>query len=122
MWYVYLYLRRNKTPYYVGKGIGRRCYNKHIRGGGNITPPKERIIIVKYFDTEEKSYFFEDWLIQVYGRKIEGGILINMREGGGTNGNILTEEERQLRKIKQREQYLETKHGYKSQTNYPHEW
>jgi len=103
MWYVYMYLRENRTPYYVGKGSGRRCYKKHIRGGANLTPPKERIVIIKYFDTEEESYFFEDWLIQLYGRKNEGGILINMREGGGTNGNILTEEDRELKKIKQRE-------------------
>ena len=98
-----MYLRENRTPYYVGKGIGRRCYKKHIRGGGNFTPPKERILIIKYFDTEEDSYILEEWLIQLYGRKSEGGILINMREGGGINGNILTEEQKELRKIKSRE-------------------
>ena len=31
-------------------------------------------------------------------------------------------EQREQRKQKQRQQYLETKYGYKSQTNYPHEW
>ena len=98
-----MYLRENRTPYYVGKGIGRRCYKKHIRGGGNFTPPKERILIIKYFDTEEDSYILEEWLIQLYGRKSEGVILINMREGGGINGNILTEEQKELRKIKSRE-------------------
>jgi hypothetical protein len=103
MWYVYMYLRENRTPYYVGKGISRRCYKKHFRGGGNFTPPKDRIIILKYFDNQEDSYIFEDWLIKLYGRKSEGGILINMREGGGKNGNILTEEEKELKKIKQRE-------------------
>jgi len=29
---------------------------------------------------------------------------------------------REQRKQKQRQQYLETKHGYKSQTNYPYDW
>lgn len=29
---------------------------------------------------------------------------------------------KEQRKLKQRQQYLETKHGYESQTNYPYDW
>lgn len=90
MYYVYLYLREDRTPYYVGKGIGRRCYNPHIRGGGDICPDdKDRIKIIKYFDIEEDAYIFEEWLISVYGRKSDGGILINIKDGGIGGGSIL---------------------------------
>lgn len=89
MYYVYLYLREDRTPYYVGKGIGRRCYKPHIRGGANICPPKDRIVIVKEFENEEESYEYEKWLISFYGRKGDGGILINLRDGG-VNGNIIS--------------------------------
>ena len=100
MYYVYLYLRENRTPYYVGKGIGRRCYNQHIRGGGNFTPPKDRIIIVKQFEDEEESYYFEKLLVSLYGRKIDGGILINIKEGGKDGVIIPTD-------LKERKQYIQ---------------
>lgn len=79
MFYVYLWLREDRTPYYVGKGKGYRAYQKHIIG---CPPPKDRIIIVKEFEDEDESYLFEEWLIQVYRRKCEGGILLNTSIGG----------------------------------------
>lgn len=79
MYYVYLWLREDRTPYYVGKGKKYRAYQKHIIG---CPPPKDRVIIVKEFEDEDESYLFEEWLIQVYGRKSEGGILINSSIGG----------------------------------------
>jgi hypothetical protein len=102
MYYVYFYLREDKTPYYVGKGIGRRCYRQHIRGGGNFTPPKDRIVIVKYFDNEEESYLFEKWLVSLYGRKSDGGILINLKEGGSNGAIIPTDLEERKKHIQQR--------------------
>ena len=89
MYYVYLYLREDRTPYYVGKGIDQRAFKQHIRGGGDIRPvDKDRIKIIKYFDVEEDAYAFEEWLISVYGRKCDGGILINIHDGG-KNGSSL---------------------------------
>jgi len=79
MFYVYLWLREDRTPYYVGKGKGYRAYQKHIIG---FPPPKDRVMIVKEFKDEDESYLFEEWLIQVYGRKCEGGILLNTSVGG----------------------------------------
>lgn len=79
MYYVYLWLREDRTPYYVGKGKGYRAYQKHIIG---CPPSKDRVIIVKEFEDEDESYLFEEWLIQVYGRKCERGILLNTSIGG----------------------------------------
>ena len=82
MYYVYLWVREDRTPYYVGKGKEYRAYVKHTWGKRWISPPpKDRIVIVKYFDNEEESYLFEEELISVYKRKSEGGILINRSIG-----------------------------------------
>ncbi len=85
MYYVYLYLREDKTPYYVGKGSGKRINQQHKFGGGKLLPlpPLDRRVIVKYFDSEEKCFLFEEWLIEIYGRKLDGGILNNLCKGGG---------------------------------------
>ena len=78
MYYVYLYLREDRTPYYVGKGSGKRINQRHRLNGGKFLPlpPLDRRVIIKYFDYEDECFLFEEWLIEFYGRKIDGGILI----------------------------------------------
>ena len=45
MYYVYLWVREDRTPYYVGKGKEYRAYIKHIWGKRWISPPpKDRIV------------------------------------------------------------------------------
>jgi len=114
MYYVYLWLREDRTPYYVGKGKGYRAFSKHIIG---CPPPKDRVIIVKEFEDEDESYLFEEWLIQVYGRKCEGGILLNTSIGGRKrNSRVRTEsefEERQKKTVKKYQQSGKGKETYK---------
>lgn len=85
MFYVYFYLRENRTPYYVGKGSGKRINSQHRYSNGKLLPlpPLNRRFIVKHFDNENEAFLFEEWLISFYGRKEDGGILINQCKGGG---------------------------------------
>jgi hypothetical protein len=80
--YVYAYLRKSRyTPYYIGKGCGRRCYDKK---GKKCNPPKDksRIIIIKDNLLEEEAFDLEKRLISFWGRKCDGGILLNISPGG----------------------------------------
>ena len=87
-----MYLREDDTPYYVGKGTGRRVYRK----GRRIKPPKDlsRIIFHAQNLTEEEAFTIEIELIQKYGRIDNNtGILRNLTDGGkGISGWITSEE------------------------------
>jgi hypothetical protein len=85
--YVYAYLRKDGTPYYIGKGKGNRAYQKH----DNIAvPPKERIKKVLENLTEGDAYEWEMTLIQKYGRiNNNTGILRNRTDGGEGNKGIV---------------------------------
>ena len=100
--YVYQYLREDGTPYYIGKGTGKRATQKHYRGkGSNITPTdKSRIQIVMGSLPEKEALELEEFLIAEIGRKQDGGILINTRSGGEENsGQVFTEETRKKQSI-----------------------
>jgi hypothetical protein len=94
--YTYAYLRKNKSPYYVGKGSGGRAYKRNRVG---IQPPKDksRILILKENLTEEEAFRHEIYMIDVFGRKDLGtGILINRTNGGdGVSGLIHSKEVRE---------------------------
>jgi hypothetical protein len=90
MYYTYAYLREDRTPYYIGKGSGRRAYCRNHRIN---LPPKDRILILKRFENECDAFKHEMYMIGVFGRKDLGtGILQNLSEGGtgGASGYITT--------------------------------
>ena len=93
--YTYAYLREDKTPYYIGKGAGKRAYCKWK---GQIRPPKDksRIIFLKQNLTEQEAFKHEIYMIDVFGRKDLGtGILHNRTNGGeGPSGAVVSEETR----------------------------
>jgi len=98
MYYTYAYLREDKTPYYIGKGSGDRAYQKHIRNNGQNLLPKNKgqILILKRFEIEDEAYKHEQYLIALYGRKCDGGILVNMVHGGkGGARKYLTKKEKE---------------------------
>jgi len=93
--YTYAYLREDRTPYYIGKGQGRRISN---RRKGEIKPPKDktRVIFLKQNITEEEAFKHEIYMIAVFGRIDLGtGILRNRTNGGeGMSGFTHSEETR----------------------------
>ena len=76
IYYVYQYLTEEGIPYYIGKGKRNRMHKKHTNV---IMPPIERREYIKIGLTEESAINLEISLIRKYGRKIDGGILDNIK-------------------------------------------
>ena len=95
--YVYAYLRKDGTPYYIGKGKGKRAYSNR---GRRINKPTDnsRIQILEYYENEEDAFTKEIELIKQYGRKDIGtGILWNMTDGGEGTVNKSSESIEKIR-------------------------
>lgn len=92
--YTYAYLRKDRTPYYIGKGTRYRLFEDN--GKPCPVPSKDRILILKNNLTEDEAFKHETYMINVFGRKIDGGILLNKTFGGeGASGRIVSEEVRE---------------------------
>lgn len=103
--YVYVFLREDLvSPYYVGKGKGKRCYKND---GRTFPRPKDRnrIRIIKDNLTEEESFILEKLLILQWGRQDNGtGVLRNLTDGGeGMSGHKPSEETNRIRSEKVKE-------------------
>ncbi len=110
--YVYVMYRPDTGfPFYVGKGRGRRVFMHEMDMSAKriVNDHKHNIIymlnrtglsvdyeIAAFFDDEDVAFKYEKVLIEILGREVNGGILVNLIEGGtGLNG--LTDESVQKR-------------------------
>ena len=85
IYYVYQYIRKDQTPYYIGKGKDDRAWVSHRRANGSDMLPKDksRIQILVENLSEQEAWDLEDKLILEYGRQDLGtGILANLTTGG----------------------------------------
>lgn len=104
IYYVYAYLRSKDsatakagTPYYIGKGCGRRIYERH-----SVSVPNDsaNIVFLERNLTEVGALALERRMIRWYGRKdnSDSGILHNRTDGGDGGKTITTARRKQLNK------------------------
>ena len=92
---VYFYLREDGSPYYVGMGRKQRPFARHAHreGKGDFKPNDRDLIFIAHENlSQQEAYDLEIMYIKEYGRKCDGGILINLTEGG--QGALHNEETR----------------------------
>jgi hypothetical protein len=87
VYYTYQYLRAKEgstypagTPYYIGKGQGRRAL---VSCNGHRPPKNQTLIRLQYWADEATAYAYERYLIEFWGRVDLGtGCLRNRTDGG----------------------------------------
>jgi group I intron endonuclease len=98
--YIYAFLRSidssvapKYSPYYIGKGKGRRAYSSTRTGAPRPQDPSF-IVFIQEGLTEDEAFELEKYCIALYGRVDLGtGILRNLTDGGeGVTGRIVSEE------------------------------
>jgi hypothetical protein len=75
--YVYQYVDEFRKPYYIGKGKGKRIVAKHFFTVVPIEADRRQVIESSL--TEIEALILENILIKKYGRKVDGGILDNIK-------------------------------------------
>jgi len=101
MFYTYMWLREDGTPYYVGKGKGRRAFRTHWSGTKMRSAPVEDRVVLCPAESETDAFEAEIAFIWLYGRKDLGtGILRNLTDGGdGPAGQVLSTSARHKMRI-----------------------
>lgn len=105
-YYTYLWLRKDGTPYYAGKGSGDRAF---VSDGHKMKRPEDsNRILLQEFPDEGTAFAAEIFLILCYGRIDKGtGCLRNLTDGGEGAAHGVSKEQRQ----KLRERMMGNQYG-----------
>ena len=105
-------MRENQTPYYIGKGKGRRAFAKGRHRSRPIDP--SNIVIIADNLTEDEAFALEIKKISEYGRKIDGGILNNISLGGEGVSGVTWDDERKAKRTVYLKEYYNSPAGEKT--------
>lgn len=97
--YVYIHKKPDGTPFYVGKGTGRRAYRLSNRNQWHkniVAKYGKNNIIIEVINCIDEAQAFDLEKIYIKQFKHNGVCLVNLSDGGeGDAGKIFTEEHRQ---------------------------
>ena len=99
----YIYLHKKKTTgeiFYVGKGKGRRAFSRDNRNPFWYNVVEKHDFTVELVATDLQEWYafeLEKELISYYGKRSEGGILVNITDGGDGNGDYEFTDEDKLK-------------------------
>ena len=120
IYYVYAYLRTDGSPYYIGKGRGRRAYDRNH----NVPVPTDnsRIVFLETKLTSVGALALERRYIRWYGRKDNtSGILRNLTDGGEGSPGV-KRKQRSIRKMvetrRHRDRFVPWNKGLTSETDH----
>jgi hypothetical protein len=92
--YTYAWLRKDGTPYYIGKGKGNRAFYRAKQFFPKPPNERNRILLLKKNLTEEEAFKHEIYMIALYGRKDLGTGILHNRTNGGDGFSGWSEEAR----------------------------
>ena len=96
--YVYGHYKPDGTIFYIGKGYGNRAWKTSNRNNfWQNTVNKHgtyQVVLLHEHLSEDEAFLKEKEEIAFWGRRSEGGFLINLTDGGeGTSGYVYTAEQ-----------------------------
>lgn len=101
----YVYIHRKATTgeiFYVGKGTGRRAYEKNLRTKYWKRTAKKHGVVVDFVIKDVQEWYaleLEELLVDYYGRKdLNTGCLVNMCDGGKASTTLSEESKDRIRK------------------------
>ena len=99
-YYVYQHVTHDTNiPFYVGKGQKNRAFIKNHRNKWWNSVAKSHGYRVEFIKTnlnELEAFYLENFFIKLYGRRENGGLLVNQTDGGeGQSGAIVSASHRE---------------------------